>query len=129
MIEKVTKKIGYEATLADISYSCKVFENVGLKFKFKGYNDKLSYFIKIFFQTLKDLSNEGLSDDEQYLVDNSFEKKLKTYINLNLEIDSRTTNNRLLFLLQDEAHANVITSELTDSKEIIKHTVMKSYYI
>lgn len=61
LIEKVTKRIGYEATLADIGYSIKIFENVGLKFKFKGYNDKLSYFIQVFFETLTSLASDGLA--------------------------------------------------------------------
>jgi secreted Zn-dependent insulinase-like peptidase len=108
LIEKITKRIGYEATLADISYSCKVFENIGLKFKFKGYNDKLAYFILLFFKTLQDLSSDGLSHSEKYLLENAYERKLKTYINSNLEIDQRTTNNRLLLLLQDDVHSDVI---------------------
>lgn len=43
-IEKVSKEIGFEATLADFSYSFKVFENLGLKIKFTGYDDKLIIF-------------------------------------------------------------------------------------
>ena len=43
--EKVSQVIGYEATLADVSYSIKIFEDQALKVKFKGYNDKLDQFI------------------------------------------------------------------------------------
>ena len=43
-IEKVSKEVGFEATLADFSYSFKVFENLGLKIKFTGYDDKLIVF-------------------------------------------------------------------------------------
>ena len=96
LIEKFTQKIGYEATLADMAYQCKVFECVGLKFKFKGYNDKLANFITLFYETLQEIRTSGF---EEYLIDNAIEKKLKMYTNLNVEIDQRTTNNRFLLLL------------------------------
>ena len=54
-------EIGYEATTADLSYSCKVFENVGLKFKFKGYNDKLPVFVEKFVQLFYRLGSHGIS--------------------------------------------------------------------
>ena len=87
LIEKFTQKIGYEATLADMAYQCKVFECVGLKFKFKGYNDKLAHFVKLFYKTLQELREKGISSEEEFLIDNAIEKKLKMYTNLNVEID------------------------------------------
>jgi secreted Zn-dependent insulinase-like peptidase len=45
LVEKVASIIGHEANLADIGYSIKLFENVGLKLKFTGYNDKLLVFV------------------------------------------------------------------------------------
>ena len=45
LIERISAEIGYTATLADVSYSVKVYESIGLRFKFKGYNDKLGQFI------------------------------------------------------------------------------------
>ena len=41
LIEKITAVIGYEALLADISYSIKAFENLGYKIQFTGYNDNM----------------------------------------------------------------------------------------
>jgi secreted Zn-dependent insulinase-like peptidase len=41
LIERITAEIGYEAVLADMSYSIKSFENLGFKIKFSGYNDKM----------------------------------------------------------------------------------------
>ena len=43
-----------------MAYQVKIFENVGLKFKFKGYNDKLAHFINLFYKTLKDVRENGL---------------------------------------------------------------------
>ena len=34
LIEKITAQVGYEALMADISYSIKGFENLGFKIKF-----------------------------------------------------------------------------------------------
>jgi hypothetical protein len=45
LVEKVAQVIGYEASLADISWNVKVLENHSFKFKFRGYNDKIGYFI------------------------------------------------------------------------------------
>jgi secreted Zn-dependent insulinase-like peptidase len=61
--EKVSREIGYIATLADIAYSIKVYESSGIKFKFKGYNDKLDHFIKAFFVILKSIVEQGLDAD------------------------------------------------------------------
>ena len=42
----------------------------------------------------------------------AIEKSLKTYRNLNVEVDHRTANNRLIFLLQNVYHASVTRKEL-----------------
>ena len=103
LIEKLSKHIGFEATQADVAYSIKVFENVALKFKFKGYNDKLEIFIKEAVKLFKELS-----EPQDFLIDNSVEKILKEYKNYNVEIDQRSTNNRLVLLCQDNYHAEVL---------------------
>ena len=103
LIEKLSKQIGFEATQADVAYSIKVFENVALKFKFKGYNDKIEIFIKEALKIFKDLQ-----EPENFLIDNSVEKILKEYKNHNVEIDQRSTNNRLILLCQDNYHAEVL---------------------
>jgi hypothetical protein len=43
---------------------------------------------------------------------NSIEKKQKEYSNLNIEVDSRTNNNRLLLLMDNQFHAEVLAQEL-----------------
>ena len=55
-------QIGYEATVADICYSYKIFEHHGLKFKFKGYNDKIDKFIYEFFKIFRKIAEEGLTE-------------------------------------------------------------------
>ena len=80
-------QIGYEATVADICYSYKIFEHHGLKFKFKGYNDKIDKFIYEFFKIFRKIAEEGLTEADAYLIDSSCEKRLKEYKNLNVEID------------------------------------------
>jgi hypothetical protein len=41
VLERIQKKAGYQATMADISYTFKIYENLGLNFRFYGYNDKI----------------------------------------------------------------------------------------
>jgi len=62
LIEKVTEEIGYEAVLADISYSIKSFENVGFKVKFTGYNDKLMNFVQIFLRLMVEVRETGFEE-------------------------------------------------------------------
>jgi secreted Zn-dependent insulinase-like peptidase len=81
LVEKVAQVIGYEATLADVAWNVKVLENHGFKFKFKGYNDKLGYFISQLFAIVKDLGTNGLKESESFLVDNAIEKMTKEYKN------------------------------------------------
>jgi len=100
LIEKVSKEIGYEANLADVTYSIKVLDNVALKCKFKGYNDKLGTFIEWFVRIFSELSQKGLGENELFLINNSVEKVSKEYANQNVEISKRDSNNRLHFLLQ-----------------------------
>ena len=46
LVEAVSARMGYEATLACTCYSAKVYENIGIKFKFKGFNHKLPLFVE-----------------------------------------------------------------------------------
>ena len=110
LIEKVSQKIGFEAVAADMSYSVKVFENQGLKFKFKGYNDKLPYFIEQVFEILMQIKDIGFLQNEGYLLENAVEKSLKNYLNMNKEVDQRTNLNRLMLLTDKQYHASVIAA-------------------
>lgn len=109
LIEKVTATVGYEAVLSDIAYSIKSFENIGFKLKFMGYNDKLVTFVKIFLTIMKETHLEGFDDMTIKL---AVEKSVKSYKNLNVEVDQRTGNNRLMFLLDHVYHANSVIKEL-----------------
>jgi secreted Zn-dependent insulinase-like peptidase len=84
LIEKVTAIIGYEAVLSDIAYSIKSFENLGFKLKFSGYNDKLIKFIDIFLDIMKKTETEGFDEVTLKL---AVEKSIKSYKNLNVEVD------------------------------------------
>ena len=53
IVEKVSKLFGYEANMADIVYKIKIQENYGLRFKFKGYSDKLIVFIGKFYEVVE----------------------------------------------------------------------------
>jgi len=44
--EEVERKIGYEAGLADMSFTPELFEDVGINLKFSGYNEKMNFFVK-----------------------------------------------------------------------------------
>ena len=46
-VEKVTKNIGYQANMADVSYVVNLYENFGLKFEFRGYNSKTLLILSI----------------------------------------------------------------------------------
>ena len=62
LIEKITALVGYEAVLADVQYSIKVFENLGYKIKFSGYNDKLMNFIDIFLKNMYETYLNGFEE-------------------------------------------------------------------
>ena len=109
LIERITAEIGYEAVLSDIAYSIKSFENLGFKVKFSGYNDKIVTFIKIFFEIMYEIHHNGF---DEMTVQLAVEKSLKSYKNFNVEVDQRTGNNRLIFLLENVVHASHVIKEL-----------------
>ena len=84
LIEKITSTVGYEANFADISYSMRVFENIGYRIKFQGYNDKLFNFIQIFLQTFVSVCQTGF---EEWLINTSLERYEKIYRNSFIEVD------------------------------------------
>jgi len=57
IIEVVNKRCGYEAVLADVSYSIKNCEDRGIALKFSGYSDKLFTFVNVFVDILLEHSN------------------------------------------------------------------------
>lgn len=109
LVEKVTEEIGYEAVLSDISYSIKSFENVGFKVKFSGYSDKLFNFVKIFLKLMVKVRETGF---EELTVKLAVEKAIKSHKIANVEVDQRTANNRLIYLLENVFHANLVIKAL-----------------
>jgi hypothetical protein len=61
----------------------------------------LGHFAEIFFETIKKISEKGLSVSEEHLLDNAIESQLRSYRNTNSEIVERTNNNRLLLLMEN----------------------------
>lgn len=50
------------------------------------------------------MNNEGLED---WIVRVALEREIKSAKNANIEVDSRTANNRILYLLEHQYHANI----------------------
>jgi len=101
--------------MADVSYVVNLYENFGLKFEFRGYNSKLILFVEKFMEIFKEMAENGVLDDDDYLIENSIESTIKKYNNFNLEIDQRTTNNRLILLMEDEFHGDLVSQTLSDN--------------
>ena len=49
---------------------------------------------------------------DEMTVQLAVEKSLKSYKNFNVEVDQRTGNNRLIFLLENVVHASHVIKEL-----------------
>lgn len=79
----------------------------------------------MFFETLKQISEEGLDHSEENLIDNVFEKKIREYRNYNSDIRKRTNNNRLILLLDDKYHSDVIADQLEQNFPQFKKSVME----
>ena len=77
--------------------------------KFSGYNDKIVTFIKIFFEIMQNIHQIGF---DEMTIKLAVEKSLKSYKNFNVEVDQRTGNNRLIFLLENVVHASHVIKEL-----------------
>jgi len=52
LYETVNENFGYEASLADIIYDVKNYEDRGLMIKFSGYSNTLSTFVELFINTM-----------------------------------------------------------------------------
>ena len=66
------------------------------------------------------MASSGIQPDQHYLVQNAIEKIGKEYLNKNVEIDTRTTNNRLLLLCEDQYHGDLLASVLEGSKDEVR---------
>jgi secreted Zn-dependent insulinase-like peptidase len=129
MIEKISLEIGYQANLADVYYSAKTFENVGIKFKIKGYNHKLNEFISQMMALLKNIATNGFGETFKISVQDSIEKKIKDYSNMNVDIDSHTNNNRLMLTMENTFHADVMAHELKENQQSVQENVLSGAYL
>ena len=59
----VTKRIGYEANLANVCYNMDSVEEMAVNFHFSGYSDKLFDFIEEYLNILVECSQSGFDDD------------------------------------------------------------------
>lgn len=73
------------------------------------------------------LCQKGVDKSEAYLVENSIEKKIKEFKNENVEVDERTSNNRLMLLLEDKFHGDVLAKCLQENQETAKEALFKNF--
>lgn len=73
------------------------------------------------------MASSGIQPDQHYLVQNAIEKIGKEYLNKNVEIDTRTTNNRLLLLCEDQYHGDLLASVLEGSKDEVRTMVIGDF--
>lgn len=69
---------------------------------------------------MKQIADNGLSADEEYLVVNAIEKIKREYNNKNVESHQRTMNNRLLLLCEDHYHGDLLANIIDKNHELIK---------
>jgi len=102
LVETVNKEFGYEANMADISYSVgNWLDNLGLKIKLEGYSgEELLRFGELFIETMVKCARKGGFEDRQ--VQSSVEATLKSSKNYNIEPYQHCSNNRVLFLTQSQ---------------------------
>ena len=57
--ETVTKRIGYEAKLAQMKYSIYSIEDMSIRVKISGYSDKILIFVKEFLEIMRECAKQG----------------------------------------------------------------------
>ena len=55
----VEKQVGYEAEMAEMTYSVKSVEEMAVSLNFGGYSDKLFHFVEDFLKILKECAKKG----------------------------------------------------------------------
>ena len=68
----MTKRIGYEANLAEVYYEMRSVEEMAVNLHFSGYSDKLFTFIDDYLNILLECAEDGFDNDQ---ILNSVEKK------------------------------------------------------
>ena len=97
--------MGYEASLADIDYTIKNFEDRGIKLQFSGYQATLLTFARLFVDLMLSHRQKPFLPAQ---INNSIEKLGKQFKNANVDVSTRCENNRLLHLLPNHFHASLI---------------------
>ncbi len=120
----MTKRIGYEAQLANINYKMTSVEEMGVNLHFEGYSDKLFTFIEEYLDILFECSEKDWTPDE---VLNSVETIGAEYTNSNLDVADHATNNRLLFLIPHTYHNSLIEKVLKKKLKEAKQDDFKGF--
>ncbi len=129
LYETVNQEYGYEASLADITYDVKNFEDRGVVIKFQGYSSTLPSFVRLFVDTMHKHSKTPFSDS---IVKVATEKLFKQYKNANVDVYGRCNNNRLLHLVPHKHHSNLVEKELKkmmDGLEILEPSKILSWIL
>ena len=105
------KKVGYEASLANISYDIENVDECALDIEISGFSQKIFNFAELFIDMLLDSAN---TEFDHLQVLNSLQKLKNEYANANVEVTDHTTNNRNLFLYPHTFHSSLIKKELED---------------
>ena len=96
LTEAITKKVGYEAGLANVGYEIEIVEEMAIRIWISGYSQKLFNFAEILIDTMLECAKQGGFEHSQVM--NSIEMKKSEYANNNTICTEYATHNRLLFL-------------------------------
>ena len=112
MESTINQRVGYEAQLANFSYSFESTEEMGIHLRFSGYSQKIFTFATRYIDIMIECAKKGGFEEGQ--VDNSIEKVKTELYNANFEVDDVATNNRLLYLLPHTFHHNLMVNVLKE---------------
>lgn len=118
--QTITKRVGYEAQLANVGYAFESVEEMAVRVWISGYSQKLFEFAETFIEIMLECAKPGGFEHTQIM--NSIEKEKSNYANRNLDCTEYATHNRLLFLLphtfNDKRMAEILTEKLNNEDSI-----------
>ena len=112
LYETVNKDQGYDASLADLQYGLRSYQDRGFAVRFTGYAATLPLFVDKFLDCLLTIDNF-----DARLFGISVDKCQRDYKNALTDVYDRCEHNRLCHLLQSRAHNSLIQDYL--SKEAV----------
>lgn len=113
--QTVSKRIGYEAQLAQIQYEVTSVEDLAVRINISGYSDKILNFVKQFLDIMQECAKLG--GFEKTLVDNVMGDKKSEFANANSQVGDHATNNRLNFLFPHTFHSSLMEKALSTKIE------------